>query len=57
MRSLLNGSVRYHLLSRAGLSLKVTRSTRLASEAQIKALLNAWGCQCAGPGCDHARFL
>lgn len=57
MRSLLNGSVRYHLLSRAGLSLKVTRSTRLASEAQIKALLNAWGYQCAAPGCDHTRFL
>lgn len=57
MRSLLNGSVRYHLLSRSGLALKVTRATRLVSGAQMKALLNAWGFQCAGPGCDHARFL
>lgn len=57
MRSVLNGSVRYHLLSRSGLSLKVTRATRLASQAQMKALLNAWGFQCAGPGCDHTRFL
>lgn len=57
MRSVLNGSVRYHLLSKSGLALKVTRATRLASGAQVKALLAAWGHQCAGPGCDHARFL
>ncbi|QGU04065.1 HNH endonuclease signature motif containing protein [Corynebacterium comes] len=57
MRTILNGSVRYHLLSRSGLTLKVTRATRLASEAQVKALLNVWRFQCAGPGCDHTRFL
>lgn len=57
IRHVLNGSVRFHLLDRAGLTLKVTRSTRLASEAQIKALLTAWGYQCAGPGCSHTQFL
>ncbi|MCS5480396.1 HNH endonuclease [Corynebacterium sp. YIM 101645] len=57
MRSVLNGSVRWHLLSREGLALKVSRSTRLASRAQEKALLTAWGHQCAAPGCDHTRFL
>ncbi|HHU67617.1 HNH endonuclease [Corynebacterium sp.] len=57
MRAILNGAVRYHLLDRTGLTLKVTRSTRLATAAQVKALLTAWGHQCAGPGCDHTRFL
>ena len=57
IRHVLNGSVRFHLLDRTGLTLKVTRSTRLASEAQMKALLTAWGYQCAGPGCSHTQFL
>lgn len=57
LRSVLNGGVRFHLLSRDGLTLKVTRATRLATSAQVKALLSAWGYQCAGPGCDHTRFL
>ncbi|MDO5512628.1 HNH endonuclease signature motif containing protein [Corynebacterium sp.] len=57
LRHLVNGSVRFHLLNRRGLTLKVTRSTRLASPAQVKALLTAWGFQCAGPGCSHTRFL
>lgn len=57
MRLVLNGAVRYHLLDRKGLTLKATRSQRLASAAQVKALLVAWGFQCAGPGCSHTRFL
>ena len=57
MRLVLNGAVRYHLLDRGGLTLKATRSQRLATSAQIKALLVAWGYQCAGPGCSHTQFL
>lgn len=57
LRLVLNGSVRYHLLDRSGLTLKTTRSQRLATSAQVKALLVAWGYQCAGPGCSHTRFL
>jgi len=57
MRLVLNGAVRYHLLDRSGLTLKTTRSQRLATSAQVKALLVAWGYQCAGPDCSHTRFL
>jgi len=57
MRQVLNGAVRYHLLGARGLTLKTTRAARLATEAQIKALLVAWGYRCAGPGCDHSSFL
>ncbi|MDO5669608.1 MAG: HNH endonuclease signature motif containing protein [Corynebacterium sp.] len=57
MRQVLNGAVRYHLLDSRGLTLKVTRAARLATEAQIKALLAVWEYRCAGPGCDHSSFL
>lgn len=57
IRSLLNGSLRYHLLDKDGLHLKLTRSARTVSSAQEVALLSIWGQQCATPGCNHTHFL
>lgn len=57
VRTILNGDVRYHLLDRQGLHLKLSRSSRLVSPSQEKALLALWGHRCASPGCPHTRFL
>ncbi|GAB2516451.1 HNH endonuclease [Corynebacterium atrinae] len=57
IRSIVNGSQRYHLLDKDGLHLKLTRSARTVSSAQEVALLTLWGHQCATPGCNHTHFL
>jgi len=57
LRSVLNGDVRYHLLDKKGLHLKLTRAARTISPSQEKALLALWSHRCATPGCPHTRFL
>ena len=52
-----NGMVRGHLLSSSGVTLHYGRKRRNASDAQVKALLELWGNQCATPGCTHSRFI
>ncbi|MCP1387154.1 HNH endonuclease [Corynebacterium sp. TA-R-1] len=52
-----NAEARVHLLSTSGVTLHYGRRRRTASDAQIKALLEVWGNQCAMPGCTHARFI
>ena len=52
-----NANVRLHLLDTKGLTIHVGRSRRFATDAQVLALLTAWGHQCAMPGCNHKRFI
>ncbi|QYH20237.1 HNH endonuclease [Corynebacterium aquatimens] len=48
---------RCHLLSKSGLTMHYGRERRLASDAQVNALLDVWGRQCAMPGCTHSRYI
>lgn len=48
---------RAHLLDSKGLTMYFGRKRRLASDAQVQALLDVWGYQCAMPGCTHSRFM
>lgn len=52
-----NATVRMHLLDKKGLTINVGRAQRFATDAQVLALLTAWGHQCAMPGCSHRRFI
>lgn len=52
-----NAVARGHLLDGDGLNLYVGRQHRLATDAQVAALLAVWGHQCAMPGCTHSRFI
>lgn len=52
-----NASVRFSTVSEQGLVLNTGRAHRLASKAQINALMVMWGGQCAAPGCTHTRFM
>jgi len=52
-----NATLRLHLLDKKGLTINVGRAQRFATDAQVLALLTAWGHQCAMPGCSHRRFI
>lgn len=52
-----NGVSRLNVTDSAGLILNVGRAQRLATDAQVNALLTMWGHQCAMPGCNHTRFM
>lgn len=52
-----NAMYRMHITDPAGLTLSYGRERRFASDAQIGALLDVWGHQCAMPGCTHTRFI
>ena len=54
---LANAMVRLHLLDDTGLTIRVGRSRRFATDGQVQALLAIWGDQCAMPGCSHRRFI
>ncbi|UIZ91327.1 HNH endonuclease [Corynebacterium sp. CNCTC7651] len=52
-----NALTRGHLLNGNGVTLHYGRKRRMASDGQVKALLELWGNQCAMPGCTHSRFM
>ena len=52
-----NATARMHLLDKKGLTINVGRAQRFATDAQVLALLTAWGHRCAMPGCSHRRFI
>ncbi len=52
-----NGLARLNVADSAGLILNVGRAQRLATDAQVNALMTMWGHQCAMPGCTHTRFM
>lgn len=52
-----NANVRFSTVDSAGLILNTGRQTRLATAAQVNALMAMWGGQCAAPGCTHTRFI
>lgn len=52
-----NGLSRLNVGDSSGLILNVGRAQRLATDAQVNALLTMWGHQCAMPGCNHTRFI
>lgn len=52
-----NACVRLSTVNDEGLILNTTRARRLATPAQINALMVMWGGQCAAPGCTHNRFM
>ncbi|MCQ4620854.1 DUF222 domain-containing protein [Corynebacterium genitalium ATCC 33030] len=52
-----NALVRLDTVSNQGLILNTGRSTRLATDGQVNALMAMWGGQCATPGCTHRRFM
>ena len=54
---LANANVRFSTVDSAGLILNTGRQTRLATAAQVNALMAMWGGQCAAPGCTHTRFI
>lgn len=54
---LANAMVRLHLLDDTGLTIRVGRSRRFATDGHVQALLAIWGYQCAMPGCSHRRFI
>ena len=52
-----NALVRLDTVDDRGLIINAGRSTRLATDGQIRSLLAMWGGQCAMPGCTHTRFM
>lgn len=52
-----NGLSRLNVGDSSGLVLNVGRAQRLATDAQVNALMTMWGHQCAMPGCTHTRFM
>lgn len=54
---LANANLRFSTVDSAGLILNTGRQTRLATAAQVNALMAMWGGQCAAPGCTHTRFI
>ncbi|AWB83587.1 HNH endonuclease signature motif containing protein [Corynebacterium liangguodongii] len=52
-----NASYRLTTVDEKGLVLNVGRSRRLATDAQVAALMVMWRGQCAMPGCTHTRFM
>ncbi|SDS81323.1 HNH endonuclease [Corynebacterium timonense] len=54
---LANASYRLNRVDDKGLVLNSGRAFRLASDAQVNALMLMWRHQCAMPGCSHTRFI
>lgn len=52
-----NALVRLDTVDDRGMIINAGRSTRLATDGQIRSLLAMWGGQCAMPGCTHTRFM
>lgn len=52
-----NATLRCNLVDSRGVTMHYGRRRRNASDAQIRALLEVWGHQCAMPGCTHSRFI
>ena len=52
-----NALSRLNVADSSGLILNVGRAQRLATDAQVNALMTMWGHQCAMPGCTHTRFI
>ena len=50
-------NIRVSTVNSDGLILKTGRQSRLATDAQVNALMTMWGGQCAAPGCTHTRFI
>ncbi|SDS34940.1 HNH endonuclease signature motif containing protein [Corynebacterium timonense] len=54
---LANAHYRINRVDGTGLVLNTGRAFRLATNAQINALMLMWRSQCAMPGCTHTRFM
>lgn len=54
---LANADVRLSTVNADGLIINTGRKSRLATDAQVNALMTMWGGQCAAPGCTHTRFM
>lgn len=54
---ILNGSLRAHLRNVDGVTIEMTRSTRVVPADTERAVLAASGHTCTTPGCSHQRFL
>ena len=52
-----NALVRLDTVDNRGMIINAGRSSRLATDGQIRSLLAMWGGQCAMPGCTHTRFM
>ena len=52
-----NALVRLDTVDDRGMIINAGRSTRLATDGQIRSLLAMWAGQCAMPGCTHTRFM
>lgn len=52
-----NALMRLDIVDNSGLVINTGRATRLATDAQVNALMAMWGGQCAMPGCVHRRFM
>lgn len=52
-----NALVRLDSVDTRGMIINAGRSSRLATDGQIRSLLAMWGGQCAIPGCTHTRFM
>lgn len=52
-----NAMLRLNIVDNHGMVLNTGRSNRLATGAQMNALMSMWGGQCAMPGCVHRRFM
>lgn len=52
-----NAMVRLDTVDDRGMIINAGRSTRLATDGQIRSLLAMWAGQCAMPGCTHTRFM
>ncbi len=54
---ILNGALQVHLRDVDGVTIEMTRSTRVVPAATEHAVLVASGHTCSTPGCGHQRFL
>ncbi|MDR7329443.1 HNH endonuclease [Corynebacterium guangdongense] len=54
---ILNGAMRVHLRNVDGVTIEMTKSTRVVPAATEHAVLVASGHRCSTPGCGHQRFL
>lgn len=52
-----NALARLDTVDNRGMIINAGRSSRLATDGQIRSLLAMWGGQCAMPGCTHTRFM
>ncbi|WP_115684626.1 HNH endonuclease signature motif containing protein [Corynebacterium senegalense] len=52
-----NANYRVNTVDETGLVLNTGRAVRLATDAQVNALMLMWRGRCAMPGCSHERFI